>query len=283
MIENVYYAVVVIYNTNVNESITLSNLQKITGYQINMLVVDNSTRDMGNEGICKKRGWTYISMNGNAGLSKAYNKALDYIKECTTKGIVIWFDDDTNVTQEYFDTLDADVTKHTEIDIFVPIIQGQDGRFWSPNEYHYLRNKQLKSKNQTIKANRFNAINSCTAVRISIYQNYRYSEKLFLDQVDHQFFEDQRTLGRKFKKMNVIIHHNFSIRSKMDSIDKVKIRYSIMIPDFLIFCNKSIPRYLLGWIKIIGWGVRESIKYKDLYFLWWCMKTACVESRKMRA
>lgn len=278
--ENVFYAVVVIYNTNINESITLKNLERVKGYRINKIVVDNSTKEMGNEKDSIQKGWTYISMNGNAGLSRAYNKALDYIKE--SKGIVIWFDDDTDVTQEYFDILNAEALKHREVDIFAPMIQGQDGRFWSPNEYHYLRNKQLKQRNQNIAVNRFNAINSCTAVRISVYQDYRYTEKLFLDQVDHQFFEDQRRLGRKFEKLDVIIHHNFSTRSKMKSIEKVKIRYSVMIPDFLVFCNKSYPRYLLGWIKITGWGVREAVKYKKPSFFVWCLKRARIESKKMR-
>lgn len=276
----VFYAVVVIYNTNINESITLKNLQKITDYQINKIIVDNSTRDMGNEEDCQRRGWVYISMKGNAGLSKAYNKALDYIKKFN--GIVIWFDDDTNVTQEYFDVLNAEAIKHTEVDIFAPMIQGQDGKFWSPNEYHYLKNKQLKCKSQNINYSRFNAINSCTAVRISVYQNYRYTEKLFLDQVDHQFFEDQRALGSKFEKLDTVIQHNFSTRSKMKSIENVKTRYSIMIPDFLTFCHKSVARYLLGWVKIMGWGVREAVKYKKPNFFIWCLKTACIESKKIK-
>lgn len=278
--KNVFYAVIVIYNTNVNKSITLKNLQTITSYQINKIVVDNSTQDMGNRADCKKKGWTYISMNGNAGLSRAYNKALNYIKECD--GIVIWFDDDTKVTQEYFDTLNTEAIKHPEVDIFAPMIQGQDGRFWSPNEYHFLKNKQLKSKDQIIDIHRFNAINSCTAVRISVYQDYRYTEKLFLDQVDHQFFEDQRALGRKFEKLDVIIHHNFSTRSKMENIEKVKKRYSVMIPDFLIFCNKSAARYFLGWVKILGWGVREAVRYKTPFFIVWCLKVAYIESKKTR-
>ena len=280
MKKNNFYAVVVIYNSNIKESTTLNNLQGIACYEIKTIVVDNSTHDMGNEIECRKKNLIYISMNGNAGLSRAYNKALGYIKD--EDAIVIWFDDDTNVTQEYFDVLNMEANKNADVDIFAPIIQGQDGRFWSPNEYHYLKNKQLKRINQNINNNRFNAINSCTAVRISVYKNYRYTEKLFLDQVDHQFFEDQRHLGRKFKKMDVIIQHNFSTKSKMENIEKVKTRYAIMIPDFLFFCKKSSMRYLLGWIKIVGWGIKESIKYKKPEFLFWCLRTANIESKKKR-
>ena len=280
--KNIFYAVVVVYNTDVNNSITLRNLKSITYHTINVIVVDNSIKEIGNEKECIINGWTYISMNGNAGLSKAYNEALNYIND-DNEGVVVWFDDDTNVTQEYFDVLEIELNNKRDVDIFVPMIQGQDGKFWSPNEYRYIRNKQLKDRYQQIDNERFNAINSCTAVRINVYKNYRYTEKLFLDQVDHQFFEDQRNLGRKFEKLDVIIHHNFSTRSKMSSIEKVKIRYAIMIPDFLIFCNKSKARYFLGWIKITGWGIRESIKYKNPYFFVWCLGTAFKKAREMRS
>lgn len=81
-------------------------------------------------------------MNGNAGLSKAYNRALDYLKD--EDGIVIWFDDDTNVTQEYFDALELNAKEFKDSDIFVPVIQGQDGKYWSPNEARFLRIDKLK-------------------------------------------------------------------------------------------------------------------------------------------
>ena len=275
-----FYAVVVIYNTSISDSDTINRLRIIKGHQIEIIAVDNSTRDYSNEAICRESGWTYISMYGNAGLSKAYNKALDYI--CTKKsGIVVWFDDDTEVTQEYFDTLELDICKYQDVDVFAPMIRGQDGRFWSPNSYRYIRNKQIKKPTDNIPNEKFNAINSCTAVRTSVYEDYRYTEKLFLDQVDHQFFEDQREKGTNFRKLNIIINHNFSTRSNMESIEKVKIRYGIMIPDFLVFCNKSKGRYFLGWIKIFGWGIRETIKYKNLSFFTWCIKTALNESKKL--
>ena len=58
---------------------------------VDIIVVDNSTKDFNNEKETKANNWTYLSMNGNAGLSKAYNRALDYLKD--EDGIVIWFDD----------------------------------------------------------------------------------------------------------------------------------------------------------------------------------------------
>lgn len=272
MIKNKFYAVVVLYNTKVEDSLTCTNLQQIKNHDISIVIVDNSTKDMNNRYVANNYGWIYMNMNGNVGLSKAYNKVLEKLKN--KLGIVIWFDDDTNVTQEYFDILDKDAIENPDISIFVPMIRGQDGRFWSPNEARFFKNKQLKSREDKISNKRFNAINSCTAVRLNTYENYRYDERLFLDQVDHSFFYDMRGKNIKFRKLNVIINHNFSLKSKQKSIENIKKRYEIMIPDYLTFCSKSIFMVILGVIKVIGWGIREAIKYGDIFFIFWCIRKA---------
>ena len=263
------YAVVVLYNTSVTDSITCQNILGVTGHKIHTIIVDNSTKTNNNEKLSEEQGFAYLSMHGNVGLSKAYNKVLDYLGD--KDGIVIWFDDDTNVTQEFFDELSKEAEAHPEIDIFAPVIMGQDGKFWSPNRARFFRNKQLKSATEKINDSEFNAINSCTASRVRIFKDYRYDERLFLDQVDHSFCRDQRERHKKFLKLNCIIHHNFSTKSKMSDIDSVKKRYSLMIPDFLTYCNKDSKHLHLGYIKVFGWGVREGLKYQKTSFLFWCL------------
>lgn len=267
-----FYAVVVLYNTNVNESITCQKILKIKNHNIKIIIADNSTQKNNNDFLSKKMGFKYLSMNGNKGLSKAYNKVLDYLKN--KDGIVIWFDDDTNVTQEYFNKLSNAVSKYSYIDIFAPIIMGQDNKLWSPNHARFFKNKQLRNIKENISDREFNAINSCTAVRLNILQTYRYDERLFLDQVDHSFYRDQRNKNRKFMKLDCVIHHNFSTKGRMDSYDALKNRYAIMIPDFLTYCSNDKKNQQLGYIKVIGWGVREGIKYKHPDFLLWCIKQA---------
>lgn len=78
--KNELFAVVVLYNTFVNDSITIKKLKSIHSHSINIVVVDNSTKDMKNEEETKANNWAYLSMNGNKGLSKAYNCALEYLK-----------------------------------------------------------------------------------------------------------------------------------------------------------------------------------------------------------
>lgn len=266
----VFYTVVVIYNQDVETAETCKYLQQIKNHDIQLIIVDNSNIYNENEKKCKVQGWTYLNMKGNAGLSKAYNLALDYLNG--KNGVIIWFDDDTHVTQQYFDELENKLMIEKKCDIFAPVIQGQDGRFWSPNEAFFLRNRQLKNSAKKISNRRFNAINSCTAVKLEIYKKYRYDERLFLDQVDHLFFYDQRKLKRNFCQLDTVIQHNFSLKSKMESIEAIKKRYEIMIPDFLTFCSRNRWVLCLGYIKVLGWGFREAKRYKSPEFIIWCIK-----------
>ena len=250
------YAFVVLYNMAVNGSKTCEALEHIVGHDIRVLVIDNSTRDLGNEAVCGGLGWHYLSMHGNAGLSKAYNIGLDLLKSRGDEGIVILLDDDSNVTQEYFDELEADLRDHPDVDIFCPPIRAQDGKFYSPNSYGLIKSHQMHQATDMVPQKHFNAINSCTAIRSYVFDGYRYDERLFLDQIDHKFFEDQRNLGRKFMKMSTIINHEFSLQEVKD-IQSIERRYSILVPDFLTFSSRNWFRMLLGYLKVFGWAVRE--------------------------
>ncbi|WP_416044820.1 glycosyltransferase [Clostridium tyrobutyricum] len=262
-------AAVVIYNMKIEESITCQNLEKL--YFKIVYIVDNSTKDMGNSIIAAKKGWKYIDMHGNKGLPRAYNRVIELL-EYKENDIIIWLDDDSHLTKKYLITLQNSVYNYPEIDIFVPIIMGQNGKFYSPNEKHFFKNKQMKRPSDIINPRRFNAINSCTAVRLRIYKDYKYDERMFLDQVDHKFFDDQRKRNKKFMKLNVIIEHNFSLKNKKLSPQVAWKRYDIMIPDFMTYCNTNIASRILGFIKVLGWGVRETKNYKNPIFIYWCIK-----------
>ena len=75
-------------------------------------------------------------------------------------------------------------------DVFVPVIYGQNGVIYSPNEVGWLKGKYISSPEQKIPQNKFNAINSCLAVRLRVYKEYMYDENLFMDCVDTISFSD---------------------------------------------------------------------------------------------
>lgn len=192
-----FYAAIVVYNSFLEESETLVNLKKIKRHDIDIIIFDNSDDDTykkQNLDYAFENTWKYLTDGQNVGLSRAYNRIIDFLGE--QRGIIIWFDDDTQITQEYFDVLKNSLDE--DIDIYTPVIQAQNGKFYSPNEEGFFKNKQLKSLDGYIRQKKFNAINSCTAVNLELYDNYRYDENLFLDQIDHDFFRSQRLAKKDF-------------------------------------------------------------------------------------
>ena len=186
-------------------------------------------------------------MNGNKGLSKAYNAAIDTIEA----DIVILFDDDTNVTAEYFRTLNDAVIENPNIDIFAPIVYGQDGMIYSPNEFNFLKNHFISSPDQAIDPNKFNAIASCLAIRMKVLKNYRFNELLFVDQVDQYFFYEQRKLHRTFMKLDTIISQNFYQRGTKLTAENGWRRMKLRIKDIMRHAKLmgGIRYKVLGFIK----------------------------------
>ena len=117
------FAAVVIYNRSCADSETC---RALAGCRVPVLIYDNSTRDMGNEAQCREKGWTYLGGKGNDGISKAYNGCIDHLKQQGKQGYLCLLDDDTQVSQGYFDAMSRQTEK-----IVVPLIYSA-GRLLSP-------------------------------------------------------------------------------------------------------------------------------------------------------
>ena len=72
------YCIIVVYNKLLKDSVTFNCLKDMK--DVNVIICDNSTKDFGNEDYLKGYNFTYINMNGNKGLSKAYNAALNHLR-----------------------------------------------------------------------------------------------------------------------------------------------------------------------------------------------------------
>ena len=267
------YPIIVVYNKSITDSLTLTRIQSSGIPNTNVVVVDNSTFDYNVREYCHSLGFTYISMNGNAGLSKAYNRVLDYLKPIAgSNDLVIWLDDDTDVTPEYFAMLCAEAESNTLVDIFMPVIIGQDGVIYSPNEGGFMKSKFMISAEEQIDMSKINGINSCLAVRFRVYNDYRYTEDLFMDLTDNQFFDDMRVKGATFMIIRTVIHQTFFQRGENANIDSVVNRFRLRIADFMIYARKKGKRFLfLALIKAYGWGLVTGKKYKSPKILFACV------------
>ena len=266
------YPVIVIYNKSISDSLTLRRLHDSCIPNNNVVVVDNSTADYNIGNYCQALGYNYISMNGNAGLSKAYNKALEYLKPIAgPDDLIMWLDDDTDVTREYFSVLCSNAENNLMVDIFMPIIIGQDGVYYSPNEGAFMKSRFITSVDEDIDMSKINGINSCLAVRYRIYNDYRYTEDLFMDLTDNQFFDDMRAKGATFKIIRTVIHQTFFQRGEDVNIDTVIKRFKLRIADFMIYARKKGKPYLfLALVKSYGWGIITSIKVNSPKVFWTC-------------
>ena len=276
------YFSIILYNTEIEESKSYKSLSKSSNTNntnFKIIFADNSD-DIEicnkNKLYSNKHKQLYLCMNGNQGLSKAYNKVLDYIfshSENANSDYVIWLDDDTTIPLEYFNEIDAITSQKKQFDIASPIIVGQDGVIWSPNHAGFLKNHLIKHKEEIIDDKTYNAINSCTLVKMNVYDKYRYDERLFLDQVDHKFFYDQRNLHKHFYKMQAVVYQDFSQRSENINITSLYHRLNIRFKDIYTYGRIIGGRkyILLAFIKCIGISLILSIRVKSIVFTLKCL------------
>ena len=174
--------VVVIYNRKCDASISVQALLK---QSCKPVIIDNSTEDYGNNEFCKNHGLLYISMDGNKGLSKAYNKAISFFSGKVK--YIQWFDDDTEIPDGFIIRAEQFVVSHPMVDVFVPVvISGNNKEILSPNRMRKAYTYKVEDI-QELKAGEFSAINSGMIVNTDVYRNYRYDERMFLDCIDNDF------------------------------------------------------------------------------------------------
>lgn len=251
-------AIIVVYNKEIKDSVTCECIKKFAT-DVDIIIVDNSTKPNSNELVCAERGYRYLSMNGNAGLSKAYNAAIEVSKG---SDMYVLFDDDTEVPAEYFEVLGAAADANPSVDIFAPIVLGQDGVIYSPNNYNFMKNEFIASPDDSIDPARFNAIASCLAIRARVFEGYRFNEILFVDQVDQRFFEEQRERGSKCIKLEVVVHQNFYQRGVSLTPEQGWNRLRLRIVDLMRHARLKggAKITLMGYAKCCGLGMQIARK-----------------------
>ena len=153
----------------------------------------------------------------------------------------------------------------------MPIIMGQDGVIYSPNEGAFMKSRFIKAVDEELDMTKINGINSCLAVRYRIYKDYRYTEELFMDLVDNQFFDDMRGRNVSFVIIRTLIHQTFFQRDGATNIDSVINRFNIRIADFMIYAKKKGKWFLLlALVKSFGWGCVSGLKFKSPKIIWAC-------------
>lgn len=260
-------AIMVVYNTEITESRAYKCV--LNEKNIKVIVCDNSTISNNNKMLVEKDGNIYISMQGNKGLSKAYNKAIDYIMNYNfdTVDYIVLMDDDTYFPSEYFKEVREKINQ-SKLDIYLPTVLDESGKagYLSPS---IMRNGYCHRADdiKAIKQDELCGINSGMVIRKDIFKDYRYNENIFLDYVDHNFIRDMKRLGKKMEVLETTLNQNFS--SSSDTKEKSKIRFKIFKKDINVFYRHGFKDRCMYHYIILRKKVNFLHRFHDLSAIFW--------------
>lgn len=238
------YIIIVLYNEKINNSHLFYNIMNSKKYTI--IYIDNST-DKNIIAVNKKINIfdnIYICSNGNIGLSKAYNLAINHIRNKIGLNENIWImtlDDDTKLSQEYLSNVVKEMVK-TNADVISGIVNDQFGNILSPikilSSIKFFPLKREYIDHEGIYSN-IVCINSGTVIRSTVFNYINYDEDLFLDMIDYKFFYDLIKIKKnKIHIINGKIEQSFSGKEYTDYCVTRK-RFHIFKIDFTTFCKKT--------------------------------------------
>ncbi|HMM07260.1 MAG TPA: glycosyltransferase [Clostridiales bacterium] len=252
------YILVVIYNKSCKEMLPFFDC--VIKAENSPMVFDNSTQELDNRSFCEEKGIVYLGGRGNLGLSRAYNEAIDY---CTTQGedgVICFFDDDTVITKDYLDAVKQGNTG--ESGVFVPLLKSGT-KLISPailKENYHCTFFDKKEDVFGYQGHNLTALNSGMAVTLTVFADYRYDERLFLDGIDHKFMMDMAKRAVPVHILDCTLVHHLSALEK-PSIESALSRYEIFKKDVKVFAGDAYKSIL--WRRTL----KLTLQYKTFAFL----------------
>ncbi len=262
----VFLVVIVVYNVELKKSRTLQRLfllQSNTPEFPEILVYDNSLRAKYTEEYAP-----YITHYkhdpDNSGVAGAYNYALAFCKNRNYEWLIL-LDQDTDITQNYFDQVRKSIQKYPEANLFCPIVRS-DRSIISPTWFiaektvapAKVRAGLVKSKYHTI-------INSGIVIQVNELEALEgYDVDLYLDFSDHYFFRQYKKRNKFFVVIDCEIVHNFSSDTDK-TFDTVYTRFKLYCSSAFVYAGK-IGNYLpLFWLFMRT--LKLTFKFLKLDFL----------------
>lgn len=249
---------IVIYNKRCEDSpsfiYAINHLNKL-----NLIVVDNSTIQTDNKDYCNERKISYISMNGNKGLAKAYNVVLEAIQGYT--GYIIWADDDTLFPENFIAMVLDKIDENPKYNgVFLPIVNAGKCIF-SPTVFTNNKIPKRVKNLSELENKRLSGINSGMIVNMDVYNHYyRYDERFFLDFIDHEFclFCHLNNIPVVVLK-NIKIDQNSFFESETD-FNKIMKRRKFFRKDLLLYCSKNRISTVLAYKTVFNGDMATIFK-----------------------
>lgn len=269
------HAIIVTYNVRCSDSMTCQSLLKQNSNGFDVIVFDNSVSDYGNREFCNEHGWRFLGGNGNKGLSVAYNAAIDFLWEAGETGWICLLDDDTTLPDCFIHELSEYVAAKQSMDILLPILR-QNGKIISPcrirrrNRYFNLVKECL-----VVPPSELQAFNSCMTINLSVFSDYRYDERIFLDGLDHAFLRDMKKKGSLVAVVPIECEQRFSGGEKAPKNAAIS-RFRIYIRDCRILYEKELFRY---WFIVGKRALHLSLMYGTPAFIWDIFKQGGIQNK----
>ncbi|MCH5239336.1 MAG: glycosyltransferase [Muribaculaceae bacterium] len=223
---------VVIYKKNINDSITLQSLRNFLKKEDNvneLIIWDNSSEYNSKEEInnfslsFKDTKIRYIPAIENTPLSKIYN----YIISLVSTSWLILLDDDTNLTDVYFNELNSVFKSIFDIpNLILPQIYFNN-QLVSPAKQFFIFGKRIKFiKNGLIKAKHSTAINSGMCINVQYLKEKfpGYNEKINFYGTDNDFMLKYSDHNTFFYVLNTKLTHTLNLFSDLINNKDVSFR-----------------------------------------------------------
>ena len=260
-----FKVVIVIYNSECEASKSIVSILNLNKRCVELVVCDNSTKaemTKKNEQFCKIQKVHYINMQGNAGLSKAYNRALLPI---SSDQWVVLFDQDTIVNPTYFAELEKSILVYPNTYIHVPIVKSKEVQI-SPCVMKGHVVKRMTVTNYGLYSN-ITAINTGMAIKASVFdETGNYNEMIFMDYLDHDFIRNFKKYYNDIAVFNCILEQEFSDHDHSNIKTDIA-RFMIYKKDFSVFCRDNLSGHIYYTCKIIYRTLKLTVYHKSLVFI----------------
>jgi len=255
--------IIVIYNIQLAESNSYLLCKNLTNKNnITIWLIDNSDIPIGDPHI---DNINYISMNGNKGLSKAYNAAISMINH-NKENAIIFLDQDTKINEDYFNIVKNILQDNDNIYLLAPYVYDIKGLL-SPCRMMFNHAYRIKEKPKESFLN-ISLINSGLCVRADVFERITFNNNLFLDYIDHDFImKFKKYYGyKKIALVDISFYQEFSGSAIEPLLKKIK-RFNIYKYDYIEYAKNNKLLLVIAVIRLIFRALKLGIQYKTNKFI----------------
>lgn len=214
LIQKEFIAVIVLYKETFTSATTIKSIKENCLHiidKVHFIIWDNSPTEMPLQEFeyIQNLDYEYIHTPQNIALSKIYNKVIERYKE---KRLLFLFDQDSTITEEYFEKCIAASAKNANIGLFVPYIMHND-LIVSPGSFFIYKGKYWKElKTGIIKSHNTLAITSGMCIRLSCLNGkLKFDENLVLYGIDSMFCINYWEEYPNLYVIDYRLNHNLSL------------------------------------------------------------------------